>query len=317
MVGQTKTMRHYSDLPDPQIGKLRPGLERLREWSSFLEMLSVEETERFMAELDLPIDRATYPKVVRLSRACLEVVMFPSLGKQNDPTWEFTWEFPQHWPKYRRQEGVLSDDALRKFAKKYQYLDEVIIEVFQGRMRCLWPASFFYVVPYAYTELKEWIGSETAGALEEWFGKYFRGPAHESSNWPLIIMHVFRNNSNNVAPIMPCPLDDEDWQAVKEFCVSYDERNHELSKRFGELREAAADCKPTPWEAVLQTFPVDSYAKSRLIPREIEYCLHLRVYLDEVGNLKRRLGDEKARQFANWAFHEARQPSPHGLKLWL
>ena len=67
MVGQTKTMRHYSDLPDPQIGELRLGLERLREWRSFLEMLSVEETERFMAELDLPIDRVTYPKVVRLS----------------------------------------------------------------------------------------------------------------------------------------------------------------------------------------------------------------------------------------------------------
>jgi len=308
-------MLHHSDLPDPQIGKQKLGLERLGEWRRFLEMLSVEETERFLAELSLPIDRATYPKVVRLSRACLEVSMFRSVGRQKDP--DYTWEFPKHWPKYRRQEGVLSDDALRKFAKKYQYLDEVFIEVGQGRMRRQWPASFFYVVPYAYTELKEWIGSETAGALEEWFGKYFRGPAHEFSNWPLIIIKVFKNYSDNVAPIMPCPLNDEDWQAVDEFCTSRNERKLELSKRFEELREAAADCKPTPWEAVLQTFPVDSYARGRHIPREIKDCLRFRVYLDEVGKLKRKLGNEKARQFANWALQEARQPPPHGLKLWL
>jgi len=107
-------MPHHSDLPDPQIGKQKLGLDRLGEWRRFLEMLSVEETGLFMAELSLPIDRATYPEVVRLSRACLEVIMFRSVGRQKDP--DYTWEFPKHWPKYRMQAGVLSDDALRKFA---------------------------------------------------------------------------------------------------------------------------------------------------------------------------------------------------------
>ena len=309
------SMQYHSDMSDPQSGQVESELERLRDWKSFLEMLSVAHTQHFITDLALPIDHAHYSQAMRLARACLEVFMFPSVGKQIEPG--YTWEFPKHWPIYRKQEGVLSDDDLERFSKQYQYLEDVLIPVFRHRRQRSVKASYYYIVPYVYTELYDWVGSETSDALEGWFEKYFRGPIHEFSDWPLIFSKVHKNYSENVVPVSPCPLTNSEWRVVEGFCSSYDEREASLSKRFEDISEAAVKIEPTPWEAVLQTFPVDSYARGGHVPRQIKDCVRFRLYLEEVEILKQKLGYEKATKLAKWALEEARQPPPHGLKLWL
>ena len=52
------------------------------QWISYLQMLSVERTEAFLSELRIPIYQGAYSEVMRFTRACLEVFMFPSISRR-------------------------------------------------------------------------------------------------------------------------------------------------------------------------------------------------------------------------------------------
>jgi hypothetical protein len=96
--------------------------EEEKDWYSYLEMLSVERTAPFISELRLTIQPKEFPEVMRFARACLEVYMSPSRETRSGPF--DAPEFPKYWHRYREKEGVLGEDLLRQYAKRYEERQE-------------------------------------------------------------------------------------------------------------------------------------------------------------------------------------------------
>jgi hypothetical protein len=184
-------------------------------------MLSVERIKPFISELDLPIKPDAFPRVVRITRACLEVFMFPTVSKRgnaDDPQ-----EFVKYWQRYREKEGVLSDEALWNFVEPRKYLDT------RG-----W---FLYLAGDLFASLQESIGSEMGDALRAWFREKYLLSMSWAEVWPSALLRLFSDCEKKVGGRTPPPLSESQQETVKEFCERFYEERQRLEKRSRESNE--------------------------------------------------------------------------------
>ena len=240
-------------------------------WHSFLEILSVEGTEPFVNELALPIPPGDYTKVMRFARACLEVYMCPSRIIRSGPF--DAPEFPKYWPLYRESEGVLSQNQLNDYAEKYKGAKDVLFSM--------------------YEELQGWIGPQRADELKGWFRQHFTPAFDGYTLWYHAFLHLLKIISENRDPSITAQTTAAQMQAMRAFCDSYKAKRSNLTKRFDGIKESAVTGGPTLWEAVLQTFPVDSVAGFDYPWLDsVKSCLNLYLFRDEWRKIKADIGSD-------------------------
>lgn len=267
------------------------------EWQRYLylEMLSVERTEPFISELRLPIQRREFPEVMRFARACLEVYIFPS---RETPSGPFDApEFPKYWQRYREKEGVLGEDLLREYARRYKDGRDVVLEMPR--------------------ELQGWIGADRARSLDDWFTRNFRPMNSYYQNWPHAFWQLLRANSEGTSFPIPPPIKDAQWRLLQVFCNDYYRKKKALGVRFREIDLEAKQNGPTPWEAALQTFPVDSsVGGSYPWLRTVRNCLELQLFRDCWRELRIQLGQEAMEHFTDWVSKTANQHELPDQRIW-
>lgn len=255
-----------------------------RDWRNYLEILSVKSTEAFLSELAMPIQQQSFPQVLRLARACLEVYMGRLADKQVDST--YTWEFPKYWQSYRNNEPVLNDTSFLQYVERFKAVngDETICGV--------------------YMELKGWVGDDTACALESWFENNYQPIRSGFQIWLHEFWHLLRIRAQH--KLDTNLLNDEQWQLVQKFCDDFYSKQTRIRNRFSQMRENQDVKAPTLWESILQTFPVDSYAGDHY-PwlNNIRECLIFQAFRSEWLNLTNRLGPSLMNDFTKWVQQEA------------
>jgi hypothetical protein len=247
------------------------------EWSSFLEMLSVERTEPFLGELALPFEREQFSKVMRLARACLEVHIAPMVSiAGNDP--EF-FGLTTAWQRYRMAEGVLSDKALRKLLERYAKVD--------------------IAAQFVYSELQEWVGAGVADALKKWFVNNFRSSPDPVWQWPWALRLLFTDDPQRVSPTTPAPLTENERRLIQSFCIRYACKRRQLESRFQVISQAATATLPTLWESVLQAFGGGLGNRYPWLGN-VEQCLELRLIRKEWTRLKVELKPNVMKNLIAW-----------------
>jgi hypothetical protein len=270
--------------------------EEERAWYLFLEMLSVEHTEQFISELRLPIQPKEFPEVMRFARACLEVYMAPSRETRSGPF--DAPEFPQYWQRYREKEGVLAEDLLSQYAKRYED-DRNVLFAMPG-------------------ELEGWIGGDRASLLKDWFTRNYRPMNSGYQIWPHAFWELLRANSVGTSYPTPPPIESAQWGLVQAFCNDYDRQKKALGLRFREIDLEAQQSGPTPWEAALQTFPVDSsVGGSHPWLGTVMRCLELQLFRDCWRELRNQLGHEDMEHFMDWISKTANQHELPDSRAWL
>jgi hypothetical protein len=269
--------------------RAEPAYQQARQWCSYLEMLSVERMKPFISELGLPIKPDAFPQVVRITRACLEVFMFPTVSKRGNA--DDPHEFIKYWHQYRGKEGVLSDEALRNFAEPRKYLDT--------------KGWFLYLAGDLFGSLQEPIGSDMGDALRDWFRKRYLTSWRWQELWPSAFLRLFRDYEKRVGGRTPPPLSESQQETVTEFCKRFYDERQKLEKRFERIKRRAEAGQPTTWEAVLQTFRAESSAGD-YYPwlRSIESCLISQVFRARWYELKDKLGPDLTKQLVKWARQE-------------
>lgn len=158
--------------------RAEPAFQQAGHWLAYLEMLSVERTKPFISALALPAKRSTFPQVMRLSRACLEVFMFPSPSPGGSAG--YPRSFGKHWRQYRDKEGVLSDAALRNFAEPRKHLDT--------------RAWFVSLSSDLFDSMQKHIGSD-GDALRGWFHENYLPSLSWFEFWPSVFLRLLRNDN--------------------------------------------------------------------------------------------------------------------------
>jgi len=257
------------------------------EWPLFLQMLSVERTEPFLAELALPFERDQFSKVMHLARACLEIRIAPMASRaESDP------DFPRlnkAWQLYRQAEGALDDETLRKLLERYTNVETAV----QG----------------VYAELQGWVGADLSEALIGWFIGSFRTSPDVTWQWPWALRLFFTDDPQRVTPTTLAPLTEDERQIVESFCTRYGYKRRQLESRFWIIKQAATATLPTLWESVLQSFA--GYQVSNRYPwlDYVEESLHLRLIREEWARLRSELGPGVLKNLTTWVRqHEASLP---------
>lgn len=252
-------------------------------WVTYLQMLSVEKTEPFFAELDIRIEREKYSEVKRFARACLEVFMFPSISRRvGKPD---SRSLTRYWSSYRKKEGVLTDRELIRFA---------------AADRALEPKGWYgYILKDLSSELQDWIGPVAAQVLEDWFEHNYLPTRSGFQMWYLAIWRLLKDKSHNLNPEETTPFSHVEWRSLKAFCDRYETGRSDI-ERISRSSEALG---VTAWEAVLQTFPIDGRAGNYFpwLDHGIKPCLLLRVFRTEWRELRRSLGSEAMARLMDWA----------------
>jgi hypothetical protein len=257
------------------------------EWTFFLEMLSVERTEPFLGELSLPFERDRFPSVMRLARACLEVRIAPLVSAaEHDPDFS---GLNKAWQRYRKAEGVLDDEALRKFLERYTNVETAT--------QCV------------YRELQDWVGAELADALISWFISSFRAGPDIAWQWPWALRLFFTDDPQGVTPTSLAPLTEDERQIIESFCTRYGYKRRQLESRFWVIKQAATATLPSLWESVLQTFTGVGQGNRYPWLSYIEESLHLRLMREEWDRLTTELGPGVLKNLTTWVRqHEALLP---------
>lgn len=268
--------------------KIDFSLEGYGSWAGFLEMLSVERTELFLTQMALPIRMEAFDQVMKLSRACLEVLMFPCLSHPPEPP--FTWEFPEYWRKYREKGGTLGDTELRKYSDRTSGLraNEITFLV--------------------YTDYEEWVGSETSSALKNWFITNYQQTRSAYQNWLHEFWRFLHIRSGRLPHSILYPLSDEQWDSIKSFCDTFYTRKIAIRTQIRAIEEESRESPPTLWEAVLQTFPVDSSPGGNFpwLRHGIGEVLILQAFRSEWEVLREKMGPELIKNFVLWAEEQSR-----------
>lgn len=247
------------------------------EWSFFLQMLSVERTEPFLRELALPFEREQFSNVMRLARACLEVHIAPTVSiTENDP--EF-FGLADAWQRYRKAEGVFSDEALQNFLERYANMD--------------------IAAQLVYLELQEWVGGDVAGALKKWFMSSYRSSPDPIWQWPWALRLFFTDDPQRVSPTTPAPLTEDERQLIQSFCIRYGYKRRQLESRFQVISQAATATLPTLWESVLQAFGGGMGNRYPWLGN-VEQCLQLRLIRKEWTRLKVELEPNVMKNLITW-----------------
>jgi len=247
------------------------------EWLFFLQMLSSERTEPFLRELALPFEREQFPDVMRLARACLEVQMLPSIQVLKNTAGPP--DLIKAWEKYRRVAGVLDDETLQHFLECYD------------RSK--------FVSQVVFVKFREWIGADTANALNEWFKNNFRSSPDPTWQWPWALRLLFTDDPQKVTPSTPAPITEDESQRIKSFCTRFGFKRRALESRFWVIKQAATATLPTLWEFVLQTFP-DSMGNHYPWLGYVEECLQFSLIRREWNKLEEELGANVMAQLIEW-----------------
>lgn len=246
----------------------QPDLRRLRTWHAYVTLLSVEPTEAYITELSLPLEEQHFLPARYLARVCLEIFLYSSVDK----ALKVSTGFSEAWHRYRKAEGILSDEALHKFVAGYPQL------------------GGYEKTHVAFDELQGWVGQDMRTALKDWFVRnYLPARGGFQAMVSMLCQLTKQKPSEPVAALSR--ITDTQRRAVQEFCSRYYDNQAKLRKRFRETHEASKRGRPTAWEAVLQTFPVDSYAGD-YYPwlLNIRDCLILKMFRHEWARLRSELG---------------------------
>lgn len=256
-------------------------------WRHFLVVISVERTEQFIKELELPVTKIDYKKTMCLARACLEADMIPSIERRLK-----TNESPnllKFWALYRSKEGILPFPILQKYADcDAKQWDLIIFDIFE--------------------QYQEWIGKDKAVALRKWYLELFVHHLKTETNLHLLssLSRLMRDKSNlnNLQTF----LLSEQISLLSDFCNRMAEIFLQNLKRFRKLEKEAAKKGATIWECVLATYPSDSdvskVKRFYWLTARIGKCVLLKTYKEEWHQLIEKLSNDPVVDLLKWTYKE-------------
>lgn len=250
----------------------------MENWSFFLDMLSVERTESYINQLRLPFRAEDFPSVMELTRACREFVFFSTVSQCYEKS-----SFYEVWTSYRNLGGVLSDDKLGEFSKRFEKIA---------------PDSADLII---YTELSQDIGQRTAEALLKWYSRNFRPGGDPIIQLPGILLLATNDLSKKSNRSSGSRTDDVERDKIHKFCSEIRGKELSLELRFEALQEEAKREGPTVWEKVLQHYPPNENPL-RYFPwlRDIRNSLQILMIRDEWANLRKELTSETISAIVDW-----------------
>lgn len=253
------------------------------DWYFYLELLSVERTEAFIAELALPFGEEAFKEVMSLARASLEVFVFPSIRSQE----ELGFENPltQAWHEYRRVQGILSDADL----------DRYISQPSPGYL------SLKDLYGILYRREKTSDPSYTAESLGTWFNDCFHTSHAWAWQWPTAINILLEKYNKGEKLQGSLPLPTVQLPLVKQIHKTLGGEHLALEVRFREIEQSALKDGPSLWEQVLMNSPPDE-GTLKYFPWlfSIKKCLELRSLRLYWGELQRALGYKQMDSLIIW-----------------
>jgi hypothetical protein len=161
------------------------------------------------------------------------------------------------------------------------------------------------------------IGADRASLLKDWFTRNFRPMNSGYQIWLHAFWELLRANSSGTLCPIPPAIEGAKWGLVQAFCDDYYRKKKALGLRFREIDLEAKQKGPTPWEAALQTFPVDSsVGGSYPWLRTVRKCLKLQLFRDCWRDLRNQLGPQATEQFLDWVSKTANQPDLPDERRW-
>lgn len=220
------------------------------DWMFYVEMLSVESTYNFAADLKLPLSQHEQKQSLRLARGSLEAYFFSSVrrGENVDQPQLFS-----AWKSYRQGEKVLSDDILSAICDYYKKRYEISILVFSGMANLL--------------------SDDISRNLIGWFKNCFPSISNQFGLWPWILKRLFLDQPQGTTISLKRPLTNVELQCIEKFCTSYSTEVDVIDWRFDEINNQHQMVSASPWEDLVRTFPVDGPDKSCFWISSIGRCL--------------------------------------------
>lgn len=166
-------------------------------------------------------------------------------------------------------------------------------------------------------EVEGWIGADRASLLKDWFTRNFRPMNSGYQIWLHAFWELLRVNSVGTSHPLPPPIEGAQWGLVQAFCDNYYRQMKALGLRFREIDLEAKQNGPNPWEAALQTFPVDSsVGGSYPWLGTVRKSLELGLFRDCWRELRSHFGLDTMEQFTDWVIKTANQPELPDERIW-
>lgn len=221
------------------------------DWMFYVEMLSVENTYNFAADLKLPLSQHEQKQALRLARGSLEAYFFSSVrrGENVDQP-----QLISAWKNYRQGEKVLSDDILSAICDYYKKRYEISILVFSGMANLL--------------------SDDIFNNLIGWFKNCFPSVSNQYGLWPWILKRLFLDQPQCTTISLKRPLTNVELQCIEKFCSSYSIETYAIDWRFEEINNQYQVLSASPWEDLVRAFPVDGPDKSCFWISSIGRCLN-------------------------------------------
>ncbi len=268
------------------------------EWIPYLEMLSVERTEKFLLQLSLPFEDDSFLSVMNWARAHLEVHILSS--NLNFKEKKRNSSLNEVWKEYRAISGVLKEKNLISFAENYYY-SRTFNDLF-------------------YSEVNKLVKPNTAAQLNSWFRENFINGSHPDWLWFFSLRELITINNQNDSRINP-PLSDDEYDLINTSCANYYSAQRLFEIQFCKIEEVEESSGPSTWERVLQHSPADE-RPLKYFPwlRSIKKCIWNRYIRYEWTKLRSVMSIDRmnsiidrARQsriFLTWnqAIHEEPKP---------
>jgi hypothetical protein len=243
-------------------------------------MISVDRTEPFVLELQLPIRHVTYHQVMRLARACLESSIFVFLRRQTSAQSNLQ-PLTNAWLAHRNTQGVLSDEVLQRISDRHIQVPLLTTTV--------------------YDDLHDMVGSNTAEALGKWFKEQFRPRPDPVWQWPWALKVLFVERTVGLRVEEVGPLTAAEIKSVRQFSDQYENKKRLICERFQKIEREAKTSGPSTWEGVLLNFPPDE-GTLRYFPwlDSVRKCLEYQLIRREWSQLSQKLGRNAMVNLVSW-----------------
>ena len=252
------------------------------DWMFCLQMLSIEHTEPFGAELGLSISADGFHQTMLSARACLELQIAFEFERGGVAGRGAT--LPSRWLDYRQSAPALADPLLS---------DLLPLATQPGNDERV------------FAKLHGENGHDRLTGLRQWFKANFRARPDPVWLWPWALRLFFVEGRDNIV------ADYRGLPELKKLLIAnwsrcYEQMKEEIGRRFYSLTRYALD-HPSKWEKVLLAYNSegDRERNDNLWLLYIEQCLSFRLIVRECKNLESLLGRESLWDVVGFVFQNA------------
>jgi hypothetical protein len=228
-------------------------------------MLSSDKSLAYWKRLYLPVPRKRYAEAMRFGRGCMEMYLAGRVKHEHEvPTLLESWE------DYRAEDPVFTDSFLA--AHQIAPRDSASVRK-------------------AFDDAKHELQFTEADQIYAWSLDCFTSEEDRLSTVAEQLYFMFTGKgAEGHDKLIPFPLDKNQAEPLRNFCVHINRRNSGLDEHFRIAHQVYSMTLPTPWEMLLQDYFYEGVRSGYWWMHSVRYSLQYLYFCERWDEARHKLG---------------------------